>query len=171
MEAKEASALKRPHGRGGDDAVSPVVGVILMVAVCVVLSATVYVFVSGFGIQNTERSRAMALSSTAPLAASGGDQTKSYVVSAASSGLRWTDLRVSVGGASLPYDATPAPGQSSWRVSHDGAALAGEGTAPAGLALAGDVIELRLAGTDASGKTLRIVDAAANAVMTSLAVS
>ena len=46
-----------------DQAVSPVIAVILMVAITVVLAATVYVWVSGFGAQSSTPAKSMALTS------------------------------------------------------------------------------------------------------------
>lgn len=157
--------------RPDDRAVSPVIGVILMVAITVVLAATVYVYASGFGIQNTNPQHSIALTSASPLTANGGDQVKSYTISAATSGLRWSDMRLSVDGNPLSYQASPTGGASSWRVLHGGGALAGAGTPPAGTALSGDVLQVYVGGGNANGKTLRIVDATANAVILTTTLS
>ena len=53
-----------------DEAVSPVIAVILMVAITVVLAATVYVWVSGFGANSSQPARSVALSSSSRMARS-----------------------------------------------------------------------------------------------------
>src|SRR5687767_8296989 len=80
-----------------DDAVSPVIAVILMVAITVVLAATVYVWVSGFGSQSGNPSKSISLSSNGPLSSNGW---KNFTVASASSGMRYSDLTVTVDGTS-----------------------------------------------------------------------
>src|SRR5207245_8322882 len=57
------------------------ISVILMVAITVVLAATVYVWVSGFGSQPQAPARSVSLTSNAPLA----NNLKTYTVSSATS--------------------------------------------------------------------------------------
>ena len=93
-----------------DDAVSPVIAVILMVAITVVLAATVYVWVSGFG-SNTNSSPAHTMS----LVSAGAitlDTTatdhwyKTYTVSSADPSLTYGDMKVTIGGTEFTFDGT-----------------------------------------------------------------
>lgn len=144
-----------------DEAVSPVIGVILMVAVTVVLAATVYVWVSGFsGGQNTP-ARSIALSSEGP--GSGG--LKSYVVSAAANGMKWGDVTFSVNGETRAIDGdgdcTTAPAAGQYQPCA-GSSLETDD----GLVNAGD--RVRLAAQP--GDVLRVLDAQANSVIYTLTV-
>lgn len=144
--------------KSNDDAVSPVIATILMVAITVVLAATVYVWVSGFGSTNSHASRAITLSGDAPLTADGH---KSFTVSAASTNLRWEDLiitldgqRLTQNGANSTVCTTPTTGQFS---ACNGPVTKGSTE----VLFAGD--QLRV--TAAAGQTLRILDIEANAVL------
>lgn len=71
--------------RQADDAVSPVIGVILMVAITVVLAAVVFVLVSDLGDQG----------SNAPdLGFSKDEQDDQLTVSRADTGLNWTEFEI-----------------------------------------------------------------------------
>ena len=91
-----------------DEAVSPVIAVILMVAITVVLAATVYVWVSGFGSSsNNSQQHTMSVVSASALA---GDTTldiynKTYTVSSADPTLTYGDMRISINGAQYTFDA------------------------------------------------------------------
>ncbi len=69
---------KRTNWRGprDDEGVSPVIAVILMVAITVVLAATVYVWVSGFAAEDTGPENAAATAKGADL---GGDGDAEWV--------------------------------------------------------------------------------------------
>lgn len=105
--------------RQADEAVSPVIAVILMVAITVVLAATVFVLVSDIG-GNTAR--------TAPaISASTDDAVDKLVINSAATGADWnrmslrvkslgTATEIQVGGAAVPHqnvagrtDAASAP--------------------------------------------------------------
>ncbi len=72
--------------------VSPIIAVILMVAITVVLAATIYVWVSGFG-GGGGGGDAMAISQLD----GANDGTVTFQVDSASQGLAWDSLNISVG--------------------------------------------------------------------------
>src|SRR5438552_19049464 len=86
--------------RSDDDAVSPVIAVILMVAITVVLAATVYVWVSGFGSQSGTPAKTISLTSNGALATN----SKTYAVASATSGMKWSDISFTLNGAALSYN-------------------------------------------------------------------
>lgn len=99
-----------------DEAVSPVIAVILMVAITVVLAATVYVWVSGFG-SNSNSSPAHTMSVVSAGAINAADTetvaddatpqmdtwTKTYTVSSASPTLTYGDMTLTVGGTQYTF--------------------------------------------------------------------
>lgn len=146
--------------RGSEEAVSPVIAVILMVAITVVLSATVYVWVSGFGGNKNQPSRAITLIGDGPLTSAG---MKTFTVSAADSSLYYRDLTFTLDGATLELetgDCTPdveAPTAGA-EISVCRGPDVKDGDA---LIKAGDT--LRLLGD--AGDVLRILDTQANSVL------
>jgi flagellin-like protein len=147
-----------------DEAVSPVIAVILMVAITVVLAATVYVWVSGFGAQSGNPQKSISLTSAGALS----NTWKNYTVASGTSGMKYSDLKVSVDGVDQPFDtaadcSTPAVASPGFGVCHGGSALASSNN----VVSAGDIIMLK---GIASGKTLRILDSQANAVMLTLTI-
>ncbi|HET6405633.1 MAG TPA: archaellin/type IV pilin N-terminal domain-containing protein, partial [Candidatus Thermoplasmatota archaeon] len=95
---------------GDEEAVSPVIAVILMVAITVVLAATVYVWVSGFGSNsNSTPAHTMSITSSGALAAGAGNlYWKNYTVSSADPSLTYGDLKLAIGGTQFTY--TPSCG-------------------------------------------------------------
>lgn len=152
-----------------DEAVSPVIAVILMVAITVVLAATVYVWVSGFGAQSSQPAKAIALTSAGAIDSTthAGDFMKSYTVSSASPGMKYSDMSLALSGTPLTFASTAcAPAANG-----DWAACSGTTARTAtSLVSAGDTIIFRSADTP-SGSTLRIVDPNSNSVMLTLTVS
>lgn len=148
-----------------DEAVSPVIAVILMVAITVVLAATVYVWVSGFGGSSGTPAKTISLSSASAL----NSGEKAFAVASATSGMKWSDVTVTINGVSRALDttaaacdATPSAAASTY--------LACSGTteeATTDTINAGDMVYL--SGLN-SGDTLRILDAQANSVIYTLAV-
>lgn len=139
--------------RSEDDAVSPVIAVILMVAITVVLSATVYVWVSGFGARTTQPARAVNLVSDGPLA----NGFRNYTLSSADSSLRYGDVAFTLDGATLNVTGTcaaPAAGNVTLC----------RGTTPLNatfVASAGDRVMI----SAAAGQTFRVIDLQANSVL------
>lgn len=140
-----------------DDAVSPVIGVILMVAITVVLSATVYVWVSGFSAQTTQPARSISLAKNAPL--TGGVQA--FTITSASGNLHYSDLQVTVDGAT--QDLASVTCSSVTLSSANTFAACGNGAAKttSSVVSAGDLLYVQ----GAAGKTLRVVDLQANSVL------
>lgn len=81
--------------RTNEEAVSPVIGVILMVAITVVLAAVVYVLVADFGSNTQEPAPNVSMASDGP----GG-----YIVSRADPGHMWGEFTVT-GCTTVPLDA------------------------------------------------------------------
>ncbi|MCD6171899.1 MAG: type IV pilin, partial [Thermoplasmata archaeon] len=71
--------------------VSPIIAIILMVAITVVLAATIYVWVSGFGGGG---SKAISMSVTQINSISNGNAT--FRVDSVSQGARWNDINVTL---------------------------------------------------------------------------
>ncbi len=67
--------------------VSPIIAIILMVAITVVLAATIYVWVSGFGGSG---------SSTPAISCSPDNVNDKLVVSSCDTGINWTDISIKV---------------------------------------------------------------------------
>ena len=71
--------------REAEEAVSPVIGVILMVAITVVLAAVVYALVAGLGNENQQQTPKVSLQ---------GNGSGDYTVLRADKGLVWEDFTV-----------------------------------------------------------------------------
>lgn len=187
-----------------EEAVSPVIAVILMVAITVVLAATVYVWVSGFGSNSSQPAKSIAFTSGGTLKTSqdldaetwdhdsnagtaevlrNDDSYKIYIVSAASPGLKYSDLAFTLNGATVAHSTagcdsddsdTQLAGATSpeWVVCvSPWATTAPTERATSDLVSAGDHIYVMLEGSSASGQTFRVLDSAANAIITTLVVS
>lgn len=164
--------------RGGDDAVSPVIAVILMVAITVVLAATVYVWVSGFGSQSSNPAKTISLTSAGALASSG----KTYTVAAASSGMKYSDISITINGAaynqSIASTNGGVPGTGSCAAA-TAAAMGGADTsvwqACSGATVAATTAvisagaQIQIANVN-SGDTLRVLDATANSVILTIVI-
>lgn len=148
---------------GDDEAVSPVIAVILMVAITVVLAATVYVWVSGFGGQSGSSSKTMSLTS-----AGAQDSTtfiKAWTVASASPGLRYQDMSVMVGSTVYTFATTCTPGNGAW------SACAGSTTrASTDLVSAGDTIRIDATATQI-GSNLVVTDTGSNSVLVQITVA
>lgn len=105
-----------------EDAVSPVIAVILMVAITVVLAATVYLWVSGFG---TNQSRIIEASfsvkavdlPTLNTTGNGGNASNDadtspdamqFIYSSGQSNFTWSDITISIDGAVMNANGTSA---------------------------------------------------------------
>lgn len=135
-----------------DDAVSPVIATILLVAITVVLAATVFIMVSDFG-------QAPVKAGTLSVVSNGGEapgNIKSWTVASAS-GIDYTSLQVVVGDTTVPMGS----GDGSWSVTRNGTAITG------GPAFAGDRITLDHT-SPIMGQNIRVIDTAANAVVLTL---
>ena len=147
-----------------DEAVSPVIAVILMVAITVVLAATVYVWVSGFSANGSQPSKTLALTSNGAL--SGG--IKTYTIASATSGMRWSDITITVNGVTRAFDSTgtcpSTPSATTVYLACAGSTIESSNgnTMTAGKAIA-------LSGVSA-GQTLRVLDVNANSVILTLTI-
>ena len=149
-------ALLRPLRRR-DHAVSPVIAVILMVAITVVLAATVYVWVSGFG-QSGAQAKSASFSAT-----SSGSAT-SFTLVSASTGLRWNDVKITVDGATTYGILVSAAGCSSYinSAAWDGGTQL---SSTACTAAPGDVIKFGVASLPSGTVHMNIVDKPSNTVV------
>lgn len=156
--------------RGDDDAVSPVIAVILMVAITVVLAATVYVWVSGFNTGGSS-ARTLSLASAKVITPDGSDYYKDYVVASSSPGLKWNEVDITLDGTKLAYDGdTPYNTSDSFRVTIGGTPKTGT-TKPSDVIQAGDKLTIYDMGASPSGKTLRLIDATSNSIMSTMVIS
>lgn len=97
-----------------DEAVSPVIATILMVAITVVLAATVYVFVTGFGNQQTQIVTAVFTAKAVdyPLGASGvkdgdsSDDSIEVTYTSGSTDFTNAEVQIVLDGTVLSWDAT-----------------------------------------------------------------
>jgi flagellin-like protein len=127
-----------------DEAVSPVIAVILMVAITVVLAATVYVWVSGFG-KSGSQAKTLSVTQSSCTATAGTAAVKFTIVSV-SPNFAYSNL--------LVKDATNTA--ATFTVSNSGTITAG------------DSLKLDTAGTYTCADTLSFVDSAANSVVASI---
>jgi len=135
-----------------DEAVSPVIAVILMVAITVVLTATVWVWVSGFSAGGGQQpAGSLSLVSNGHTAANW-----SYVVSSASAGLRYDDLN--------PSGMAYGNATQQWSVTRAGTAI----DPAASTVMAGDAIMFH--GIPQQGQTLVLSQRSSNSVLLMLMI-
>jgi len=96
--------------RGNDDAVSPVIAVILMVAITVVLAATVYLWVSGFGNNQNNVVNASFAAKAIDLPWTGADTDTTddaieLTYTSGSGDLSNTDVTMFIDGVSVTWDS------------------------------------------------------------------
>ena len=167
--------------KNDDEAVSPVIAVILMVAITVVLAATVYVWVSGFGSSaNNTQQHTLSMASASAISEATDVFSKRYTVSSADPSLTYGDMRLAIDGTQYTFDATGC----TLGLASSGADDANVWSACAGstartandLVKAGDTILISCYSAGASGsgclgdKVMVITDIEANSVMVTLAV-
>ena len=160
----------------GDDAVSPVIAVILMVAITVVLAATVYVWVSGFGSNSSQPAKSIAFTSDGAITALTANHapTKTYTVASASPGMKFGDLTLKLDGSTMTYndasdDATTPTDSEDWCVLTSAGACIASGSYATELVDAGDRIRLEDAGS-LSGSKFLVLDAGSNSIILTLTV-
>jgi FlaG/FlaF family flagellin (archaellin) len=90
----------REFRTGEDDAVSAVIGVILMVAITVAIAATVYVYVSGMIGESSQ--------STPSIACNTDHSGNKLIITSARPFVSWADINVTIlgGGVTTYYEAT-----------------------------------------------------------------
>lgn len=149
------------EARGRDDAVSPVIAVILMVAITVVMSATVYVWSTSFNQPHDPASKNLAASQQSPHVASAS--TLELAVLSVSPGFFASYLQVNdaTKGTTFPFSATGGVGTLAF---HDDGSPTHLGASD--YVGAGDQIELEfVAGAIERGDTLELVEKNAGAVI------
>lgn len=126
------------------------------------LGPTAYVWASGFGAQASQPAKTLALTSAGPAA----DGQKPYLVAAASPGLLWGDLYVTVDGMDSWLEAY---GDEACMPPEEGYTVCGNNAARSYMdpVLAGDELTIRAS----PGQTMRIIDTAANSVILTLIVA
>ena len=154
-----------------DDAVSPVIAVILMVAITVVLAATVYVWVSGFGGSGSDPAKTISLSSAGAIKDCSSADCKTYTVAGASPGLKYEDIKIVLNGNALTFEGKCNPSSTPTAVTQYTACAGTTTRATTDLISAGDKITLKAATGGLSGKELQILDPNSNSVMLTLTVS
>lgn len=145
-----------------DEAVSPVIAVILMVAITVVLAATVYVWVSGFGGSSSTPAKSLSLVSAS---AQDANNAKNFTVASSSPGMKYEDLRVTVGGTALTWEVSTYPSAAATWTAFAGATT----RASTDLVSAGDTLSIRTT-SSMIGSTLNIVDIDSNSVIYTLTI-
>ena len=150
-----------------DEAVSPVIAVILMVAITVVLAATVYVWVSGFGGSSGTPAKTISLASDGALS----NGWKNFTVASATSGMKWSDIKLTIDGVEYALDTGGDCGTNPKTITAGNYYLACGGAVEQTATLtvdAGD--QLSFSSGVAAGKTLRVLDAQANSVIYTLSL-
>lgn len=146
-----------------EEAVSPVIAIILMVAITVVLAAVVYTWVSGFGTNQGGFARSLSIVSDGPAA----NSNASFTVSSASTDLSWSELELRLDGKPLNYAnlSQGLPGNNRWCVWN------GNGYCEdSPLQFVGAGARLIVQNGSLSGLNLTVVDTKANSAMVSLTV-
>lgn len=149
--------------RNDEDAVSPVIAVILMVAVTVVLAATVYTWVSGFRGASASPAASLALSSNgSPANPGAGNFYKNFTITVAMAGMRYGDLQLTLEGVPLVADLGAAcePSATGRWTACGGPTVRGATSQVS----AGDFLSIR-ATTTPTGKMLRFVDPESNSIL------
>ncbi len=137
--------------------VSPIIAIILMVAITVVLAATIYVWVSGFGGGGGE-ALSMSVSQVGNLDSSG---QASFVVSALSGNASWSNVKILVGSHALKMNTSGALADGYWNVSDKD---------PSNSYIeAGDVINIYYSGAN-PGDTLQIISRESGSVICSTTI-
>jgi flagellin-like protein len=81
----------------GEEAVSAVIGVILMVAITVAIAATVYVYVSGMLPTSKGAPPSMSITQNGAISTYGGETRVNFSIDSASADAKWSDLKIQVG--------------------------------------------------------------------------
>jgi archaeal type IV pilus assembly protein PilA len=139
--------------KANDEAVSPVIGVILMVAITVVLAAVVFVLVSNLGKTS---------SSTPTFQLTRDEATDRLSVLSADSDADWNRLAIKGSAATTEFALNAATGATGNTVV---AVTNTELTGAVDLMGAGEFIEFCGTGADAADITYTIVDTTANSVI------
>jgi hypothetical protein len=162
--------MSRARTRPTDSAVSPIIGCFIMVAIAAAASGAIYLWISAPSADAGTSAGSLTLTSSSALLWRGGDQVKTFTIAYATPDLRYGDVKFTLDGVALPYDAASPAGLSSWRVHHAGAILDAEDAIALKIG-SGDEVDLVVGGGGASGKVLHIVQPTANTVVLSLTLA
>lgn len=138
--------------------VSPIIAIILMVAITVVLAATIYVWVSGMGGGGATK---IALN----MKQTDYDATKhnvTYEILSVSGGPGWEDIKITVNG-NLAFDKGYV--QSGYTIWINGNKYTSTSSQVTGAISAGDEIVINHATNVAAGNTVSIIDADSGQVL------
>ncbi len=134
--------------------VSPIIAVILMVAITVVLAATIYVWVSGFG-GGGGTSASVNLAQTDYDATNATNNTVNYQVLTATGGLGWEDIKINIGGKDVWTGDATTQVLSGYKVTITSGGI----SATDGKISAGDTIEIESANANIdTSKTTTVFD-------------
>jgi hypothetical protein len=162
-------AFRRAH----DDAVSPVISVILLVAITAVLSTSVYVWASGFNDRGAKNSGTLSLTSNGNVdVPTGHNPQKDFVIVTQSPGLAWNQITWRIGDGGGTYLDTILTGATADDASYcilDDSGMCYATPTDAGTVDAGDRIIFE--DTALSGAKIVAVSAEANSVMMQLTVT
>ncbi|MCD6467723.1 MAG: type IV pilin [Thermoplasmata archaeon] len=115
------TSYKNKNGLENDEAVSAVIGVILMVAITVAIAATAYVYMTGMigGISDNAPVIDFAIS----------ESTNTLRVSSADTGISWSDINISAtDGSSTVYITMSGDVSAGDEIDLDGRGLSGDVT-------------------------------------------
>lgn len=161
-----------------DDALTPAVAAVILVAFAVVLGGSMYAWASRGAVDEARPTRGLVLTDVTGTQSVASGQLKSWSLAYVTPGAWYGDFRVAVDGVRVPCSAVLGE-SDSWRIWADGAVLPCDdaGVAPHRLARAGDQLDLWDAGAGVDGadplrgKRLFVSDALANSVVLNLPVS
>lgn len=142
----------------GEEAVSAVIGVILMVAITVAIAATVYIWVSGLGGGGTV---APSLNLVQDAAATTTGWVN-FTVLSASGNAKWSDLEVIVNGTKLTYSSTNSTPNNGYWTKYDGTSYGNN--APDTLT-AGHKLVIHSSTHAKAGKTIQIRHVPSNTII------
>ncbi|MHB8604919.1 MAG: archaellin/type IV pilin N-terminal domain-containing protein [Thermoplasmatota archaeon] len=154
-----------------DDAVSPVIAVILMVAITVVLAATVYVWVSGFGSQG-KQSQTLSLSEVSATNAGQATASDKFTIVSIGPNFLCKNLKAtSTAGQVWTWDGSAPASDTNFKISQNGVNCATGNE----VFKAGDQLGLNwgnAGGTGVAGPsntaTLNFIDLGSNNVMSTM---
>lgn len=142
-------------GNRGDEAVSPIIATILLVAIAIVACGVLYSSVS----KPSTDAAAMAITAAPPDA----DDERTYIISAATPNLGWGRLSLKLDGALLEYDDALSTDGTWCQLAEGNACVSAAQHASADMVEGGQKIRVHDAGV--SRATLEVVDVDANMLL------
>ena len=143
----------------GEEAVSAVIGVILMVAITVAIAATVYVYVSGMLPTGSKGAPAISMHQVSGVQTQGATNWVNFSIDSASSAAKWSDLEIQIGSTSFGVPKAVVVGIPT---SPGACNYTGSGTP----IKAGTTLQIRgTTTTVASGLEIKLIHTASNSVV------